>query len=64
MRNDRLRIIAAADIYNALATDRPYRKAYSPEKAREMILDMQGKELDPKIVAALLNILETDADTS
>ncbi|MGQ9601104.1 MAG: HD-GYP domain-containing protein, partial [Candidatus Bipolaricaulia bacterium] len=48
------RILALADIYNALITDRPYRKAYSKEEALEIIRGMSGKELDPKVVEAFL----------
>jgi putative nucleotidyltransferase with HDIG domain len=51
------RIIAAADIYNALTTDRPYRKAYSHQKAVEIIRDMRGSHLDPNVVDALLAVL-------
>jgi len=51
------RIIAAADIYNALTTDRPYRKAYSHDKAVEIIKDMSGSHLDPTVVNALLQVL-------
>jgi HD-GYP domain-containing protein (c-di-GMP phosphodiesterase class II) len=52
------RVIAAADIYNALTTDRPYRPAYTKEVAIEMIKEMKGKELDPKIVDGLLQVVE------
>ncbi|MGQ9733662.1 MAG: HD-GYP domain-containing protein, partial [Candidatus Bipolaricaulia bacterium] len=48
------RILALADIYNALITDRPYRKAYSKEEALEIIRGMSGKELDPRVVEAFL----------
>ena len=52
------RIIAAADIYNALSTDRPYRKAFSREETARMINDMTEVELDPLVSAALLRVLE------
>jgi len=52
------RIIAAADIYNALATDRPYRKAFSREKTIEMIKEMRGADLDPVIADALVRVIE------
>ena len=53
------RIIAAADIYNALATDRPYRKAFSLEKTRAMIEEMRGSDLDPAVADALLRVVES-----
>lgn len=52
------RIIAAADVYNALSTDRPYRKAFEPATALEMIKAMRGEDLDPQVADALLRILQ------
>ena len=53
------RIITAADIYNALCTDRPYRKAFSHEKAIQMIKGMKGADLDPVVADALLRVLDS-----
>ena len=55
------RIITAADVYDALSTDRPYRKAFSREKSIEMIRDMRGKVLDPMVADALERILTSEA---
>lgn len=52
------RIIAAADVYNALITDRPYRKAYSREEAIQIIHEMRGTVLDPDVVDTLLHVLD------
>lgn len=52
------RIIAAADVWHALISDRPYRPAYSREEALDIIRRMAGRELDPKVVGALLRVLE------
>jgi putative nucleotidyltransferase with HDIG domain len=52
------RVVAAADIYHALTTDRPYRPAYSHEEALQMIRDLRGETLDPQVVDALLSVLE------
>jgi len=51
------RIVAVADVYNALTTDRPYRPAYSKEEALEIIAGMRGKELDPRVVEAFLKVI-------
>jgi HD-GYP domain-containing protein (c-di-GMP phosphodiesterase class II) len=51
------RIVAVADVYNALTTDRPYRKAYSKTEALEIIRDMSGKELDPQLVEIFLRVI-------
>lgn len=52
------RIIAVADVWHALLSDRPYRKAYTKEEARKIMQDMAGKVLDPKLVELFLKILE------
>jgi response regulator RpfG family c-di-GMP phosphodiesterase len=46
------RIVALADVYDALTSERPYKPAYSPERAREMIVTQTGKHFDPDIVDA------------
>jgi putative nucleotidyltransferase with HDIG domain len=46
------RIIAVADVYDALTSDRPYRKAMSPFEARDTILNGADSEFDPKVIAA------------
>jgi len=52
------RIIAVADVWHALLSDRPYRKAYTKEEARKIMQEMAGKTLDPKLVEELLKIVE------
>src|SRR3989338_6594159 len=47
------RILCVADIFDALTTDRPSRKAYAVEEAKQELLKMKGK-LDPKVVSAFL----------
>jgi putative nucleotidyltransferase with HDIG domain len=49
------RIIAVADVYDALTSDRPYRRAMSPFEARESIVKGSGKEFDPEVVEAFLD---------
>ena len=51
------RIFALADVYDALTSDRPYRKAWSKEKTREYIFEQSGKHFDPQMVAAFLKML-------
>ena len=46
------RIISVADVYDALVSDRPYRKAMSPFEARDIISKGAGTDFDPKVVAA------------
>ena len=46
------RIISVADAYDALTSDRPYRKAASPYEGRQVIVGGSGKEFDPQVVDA------------
>jgi len=51
------RVIAAADIYDALSTDRPYRGAFTYEETVEMIRQMRGADIDPAVADALLRVI-------
>ncbi|MEE9542772.1 MAG: HD-GYP domain-containing protein [Thermodesulfobacteriota bacterium] len=44
------KIIAIADVYDALITDRPYRKALTPSEVEDEIIRGTGTHFDPKIV--------------
>ena len=46
------RIVAVADVFDALTSERPYKKAWSIEKATELIRDGAGKHFDPACVEA------------
>jgi putative two-component system response regulator len=48
------RIVALADVYDALRTKRVYKPAFSHERAREVILDGLETHFDPDVVAAFL----------
>lgn len=54
------RIVAVADVYDALSVDRPYRKKLSWENVVETIMEMRGTNLDPKVVDALFSILKVE----
>ncbi|MFA5311006.1 MAG: diguanylate cyclase [Candidatus Omnitrophota bacterium] len=54
------RIIALADVYQALTSDRPYRKAYSRLKAAKIIRSGSGTQFDPKITEIFLGILQEE----
>ena len=51
------RIIAIADVYHALISDRPYRKAFSVEAAIEIIRKGSGTQFDPKITDVFLRVV-------
>jgi len=46
------RLIAIADVFDAMTTDRPYQKGMSLEAAMERLRAMAGQRLDPKVVDA------------
>jgi HD-GYP domain-containing protein (c-di-GMP phosphodiesterase class II) len=48
------RIFAVADVWDALTSDRPQRKAWSHEGARKHIREQSGKHFDPQVVEAFL----------
>jgi putative nucleotidyltransferase with HDIG domain len=48
------RVLAVADVYDSLTSDRPYRKAMSPFDAKKIIEKGSGTEFDPKVVNAFL----------
>lgn len=52
------RILAVADVIEAMATHRPYRPALSIEDALEEISENKGKLYDPKVVDACLKLFE------
>ncbi|MDD5097183.1 MAG: PAS domain-containing protein [Candidatus Omnitrophica bacterium] len=51
------RIIAIADVYQALISDRPYHKAFSKKKAIEIIKKSSGTQFDPRIVNTFLEVI-------
>jgi HD-GYP domain-containing protein (c-di-GMP phosphodiesterase class II) len=52
------RVIAVADTFDALTTNRPYQQAHDPVEALRIIQNLSGQRLDPKAVAALLAVFE------
>lgn len=51
------RVIALADVFDALTSERPYKKAWSIEKAAELIKQESGEHFDPDLVVHFLNLL-------
>ena len=52
------RVIAVADVYDALTSDRPYRKAMSPFEVKEIIVKGKQKEFDPQVVDAFVTAFD------
>jgi len=52
------RIIAVADAFDAMTTDRPYRKGMPPWEAVEEIVNKGGKQFDPEVVEAFKRVVK------
>jgi HD-GYP domain-containing protein (c-di-GMP phosphodiesterase class II) len=52
------RILAIADAFDAMTSNRPYRKALSPEKAMREIIDNAGRQHDPVLVRHFVELIE------
>ncbi len=50
------RIMAIADVYDALRSERPYKKAFSHEKAKKIIVSESGSHFDPVLVEVFLAV--------
>jgi HD-GYP domain-containing protein (c-di-GMP phosphodiesterase class II) len=55
------RIVAVADTYDALTSDRPYRHACSQAEARRVLIEEAGSRLDSRAVSALFDALDAQA---
>lgn len=49
------RIFAVVDVWDALISDRPFRKAWSEEQAASYVKEQSGTRFDPQIVSTFLN---------
>lgn len=52
------RIFAVVDVWDALQSDRPYRKAWSEEKTLSYLREQAGTQFDPQVVEIFLNFLQ------
>lgn len=52
------RIVLACDAFHAMTSDRPYRRALSMREARRRLVEGSGSQFDPRVVEALLWVLD------
>lgn len=52
------RIVAIADVFDALNSDRPYKKAWEMDEIKELFIKERGKHFDPKLTDLLLNNID------
>lgn len=50
------RIVAIADVFDALTTERPYKQAFTIEKSLNIIAEERGEHFDPRVVDAFFSI--------
>jgi putative two-component system response regulator len=55
------RIVAVADTYDALTSNRPYRKARTLLEARRVVMEEAGRRLDSRVVSAMFAALDAHA---
>jgi HD-GYP domain-containing protein (c-di-GMP phosphodiesterase class II) len=55
------RYFAVVDVWDALRSDRPYRKGWTEEKALDHIQAGSGSHFDPKAVEAFFDLINEDA---
>lgn len=58
------RIFAIVDVWDALNSDRPYRKAWPRKRALEYIRSQSGKHFDPKVLEVFLKLIEGELSSS
>lgn len=56
------RIFAVVDVWDALCSDRPYRKRWERDKAMEYIHEQRGKHFDPEVVDVFFQLIQTDTE--
>jgi len=53
-------IISVADVFDALTTDRPYRKAFNPHAAIKIMQEGSGTQFNPEVLNAFISIFEEE----
>lgn len=56
------RIVAIVDVWDALSTQRPYKKAFSQEEVRELLLKGRGTQFDPDLLDLFFEVLDEQGD--
>lgn len=55
-------VLAVADTYDALTSDRPYRQGLSALRALQLMQNISGSQLNPQMVNLLIEIVQTEDD--
>jgi diguanylate cyclase (GGDEF)-like protein/PAS domain S-box-containing protein len=54
------RVVAVADVYQALTSNRPYRRAFPKKEALKIMQDFSGKQFDPKVIDVFMKIVKKE----
>ena len=54
------RMFSVVDVWDALTSDRPYRRALSKEEALNLIISQSGSHFDPKVVEQFIKVLSNE----
>ncbi|NMB58198.1 MAG: HD-GYP domain-containing protein, partial [Chloroflexi bacterium] len=57
------RIFSVIDVWDALSSNRPYRKAWPPDQVVQYLKDQAGKQFDPDIVNTFINLILKQSKT-
>lgn len=52
------RIVAVADVFDALMSDRPYKKAFAFDHSLQILQDEKGSHFDPEVMDAFFSVQE------
>ncbi len=52
------RIVSVSDVFDALTSERPYKRAWSMDEALEEIKRQSGRQFDPRVVDAFLRTVD------
>jgi putative two-component system response regulator len=58
------RIFSVVDVFDALTSDRPYKVAWHPDDAEAEIIKQRGRQFDPAVVDAFMEVRRTKAEQS
>ena len=50
-------IISIADVFEAMTSDRPYRKAFSEKEVLKTMYELAGKQFNPRLIRSFLRLL-------
>jgi HD-GYP domain-containing protein (c-di-GMP phosphodiesterase class II) len=54
------RLFAVVDVWDALRSERPYRKAWPDDKVRAHLAEQAGKHFDPQVLAMFIKVLDQE----